>query len=496
MAAKRRAKGRAPAILRLPNGWDPRLYQRDFWDYFEGGGKRGVAIACRRWGKDDVALHRTAVGAHERTATYWHLLPEYAQGRKAIWDAVNPHTGKRRIDEAFPEHLRSHTDERGMFMRFTCGSTWQVIGSDNFNSVVGSPPYGIVFSEWALSNPAAWAYLSPILEENGGWAMFITTPRGRNHGASFYERALKTPGWFALRQGVNDIGIFSPQQLANIKAELVDLYGEEDGENLFNQEYHVSFDAAILGSYYGKILAELDQQRRITSVPYDPTYPVYTSWDLGLDYPTMVWFVQLIGREVRWIDYYESRNRGLIDSARMILDKRYLYAEHYGPHDIDVREQTTAKTRKDTIEGVGLRPIRAGSQTGAAERIHALRNMLTMSVSTPRSARRAWKRCAIIIPNGTRKRRRHARRRNTTGQAMQPTRLARWRSSCYDVKAALNSRRQVVAGDYDVLRIGTPGYAEQLARGRPWDPPGIGLADDRPWMQQETAGMDWDPLKF
>ena len=209
MAAKRRAKGKAPAILRLPNGWDPRWYQRDFWDYFEGGGKRGVAIACRRWGKDDVALHRTAVGAHERTATYWHLLPEYAQGRKAIWDAVNPHTGKRRIDEAFPEHLRSHTDERGMFMRFTCGSTWQVIGSDNFNSVVGSPPYGIVFSEWALSNPAAWAYLSPILEENGGWAMFITTPRGRNHGASFYERALKTPGWFALRQGVNDIGILA-----------------------------------------------------------------------------------------------------------------------------------------------------------------------------------------------------------------------------------------------------------------------------------------------
>ena len=381
-------------------------------------------------------------------------------------------------------------------MRFTCGSTWQVIGSDNFNSVVGSPPYGIVFSEWALSNPAAWAYLSPILEENGGWAMFITTPRGRNHGASFYERALKTPGWFALRQGVNDIGIFSPQQLANIKAELVDLYGEEDGENLFNQEYHVSFDAAILGSYYGKILAELDQQRRITSVPYDPTYPVYTSWDLGLDDLTVVWFVQLIGREVRWIDYYESRNRGLIDSARMILDKRYLYGEHYGPHDIDVREQTTAMTRKQTLENLGLRPLRPGSQIGPAERVNALRNMLRISVFDAEKCKKGLEALRHYHSEWDEKAKTPRKTPKHDWSSHAADSAGEMAVQLFDVKAALNSRRQAVAGDYDVLRIGTPGYAEQLARGRPWDAPGTSDdADDRPWLRQETSGMDWDPLR-
>lgn len=377
---KKRGGRKGPAILRLPNNWDPRPYQRDFWDYFETGGKRGVAIAHRRWGKDDVALHRSAIAAHERTASYWHMLPLYEQGRKAVWNAINPHTGLRRIDEAFPDHLRRRTDDKGMFIEFTCGSTWQVVGSDAYNSVVGSPPAGIVLSEWALSNPAAWAYLSPILEENGGWAMFITTPRGKNHGYSFYQRALKAPGWYGIRQGVNETGVFTPAQLANIKAELVDLYGEDDGENLFNQEYHVSFDAAILGSYYGKLLAKADQDKRIASVPHDPNYPTFTSWDLGIFDATVVWFVQVVGREVRWIDYIEVRNRALVDTARDVLAKGYTFTEHYFPHDGEQREQTSAKSRKDTLEALGLRPIRIGEQVGPAERIHAMHQLLPRSV--------------------------------------------------------------------------------------------------------------------
>jgi hypothetical protein len=486
MPSKRKPRGKGPGILRLPNNWDPRWYQRDFWDYFETGGKRGVAIWHRRAGKDDVALHRTAISAHQKTATYWHLLPEYAQGRKAIWDAINPRTGKRRIDEAFPEHLRSHTDERGMFIRFTTGSTWQVIGSDNFNSIVGSPPYGIVFSEWALSNPAAWAYLSPILEENGGWAMFITTPRGKNHGYSFYHRARCTDGWFGIKQGVNDTGIFSPEQLANVKSELVDLYGEEDGENLFNQEYHCSFDAAVLGSYYGRILAELEQAGRITSVPYDPNYPVWTSWDLGLDDLTVVWFVQIVGREVRWIDYYESRNRSLIDSAREILSKRYVYREHYGPHDIDTREQTSAKTRKQTLEGVGLTPLRAGSQIGPAERIHALRNLLKISIFD-----------AVKCAKGLEALRHYHAEWDDKAKTPKKTPKHDWSSHAadaagemaiqlYDSKTSLAARQRFSAADYDVLRVGEPGYINSLNREDDYG--------DRPWMRQETSGMDWDPL--
>ena len=167
--------------ISLPNNWQPRDYQRPAWDYLEKGGKLAYVIAHRRWGKDDIALHWTACAAFDRVGTYWHLLPQASQARKAVFEAINPHTGLRRIDEAFPRELRETTRENEMFIRFKNGSTWQVVGSDNYDSLVGSPPVGVVMSEWALAKPQAWAYLRPILKENGGWAAFITTPRGRNH---------------------------------------------------------------------------------------------------------------------------------------------------------------------------------------------------------------------------------------------------------------------------------------------------------------------------
>ena len=111
----------------------------------------------RRSGKDDVALHWTAVAAHQRPATYWHMLPLANQARRAVWEAVNATTGKRRIDEAFPKEIREATRENEMLIRFKCGSTWQVLGSDGYDALVGAPPAGIVFSEWALADPRAWS---------------------------------------------------------------------------------------------------------------------------------------------------------------------------------------------------------------------------------------------------------------------------------------------------------------------------------------------------
>ena len=165
----------------LPNRWRPRDYQRRLWDYLETGGKRAVAVWHRRAGKDEVCLHWAACAAMQRVGNYWHMLPEASQARKAIWDAINPHTGRRRIDEAFPPSIRVGQRDDDMRIKLASGSVWQVVGSDNFNSLVGSPPTGLVFSEYSLTNPAAWDYLRPILAENGGWCVFMMTPRGRNH---------------------------------------------------------------------------------------------------------------------------------------------------------------------------------------------------------------------------------------------------------------------------------------------------------------------------
>src|SRR6187402_1304519 len=104
--------------IRLPhNEWTPRPHQMALWSYMRGGGKRAMAVWHRRAGKDDVALHNTMLAAVERVGNYWHCLPEYAQARKAIWTAINAHTGRRRIDEAFPEKFRANTNDSEMFIR-------------------------------------------------------------------------------------------------------------------------------------------------------------------------------------------------------------------------------------------------------------------------------------------------------------------------------------------------------------------------------------------
>jgi len=127
----------ANKVIRIPHNWAPRTYQKNVWRYLENGGKRAICIWHRRAGKDDVCLHWAAAPMIDKPATYWHMLPAYSQGRKAIWTAVNPHTGKRRIDEAFPHELRANTNEQEMFIRLKNGATWQVLGSDRYDAAVG-----------------------------------------------------------------------------------------------------------------------------------------------------------------------------------------------------------------------------------------------------------------------------------------------------------------------------------------------------------------------
>jgi len=115
------------------------------WAALESGCRRLALAWHRRSGKDDISLHWTAVSAMQRVGGYWHMLPQANQARKAIWDANNPHTGLRRIDEAFPAEIRATTREQDMFIRFWNGSSWQVVGSDNYDALVGSPPVGVVF---------------------------------------------------------------------------------------------------------------------------------------------------------------------------------------------------------------------------------------------------------------------------------------------------------------------------------------------------------------
>lgn len=351
------------------------------WSYLERGGKHAVEVAHRRWGKDDVALHRTACAAMERVGNYWHMLPQYSQARKAIWEAVNPRTGMRRIDEAFPQELRVTTRNQEMMILLANGSSWQLVGSDNFDSLVGSPPIGIVHSEYALADPRARAYISPILLENEGWELFIYTPRGTNHGKKLLDFARVEEGWFGQLLTVEDTPVFTQAQLNATRRELLDAFGDAEGEALFQQEYYCSFQGAVLGAYFAKQLKLARQEGRITSVPWASGVEVYTFWDLGLDDSTSIWFMQFVGRENRVIEYYENSNEGMEHYAKILKERPYTYGDHYMPHDADHGELGTGKSLKDTAESLGIRPItvvkRARDSQAVRDGIEAGRNILS-----------------------------------------------------------------------------------------------------------------------
>lgn len=290
------------AEIDLPNNWSPRDYQLPAWRYLQGGGKHCELVWHRRSGKDEVGLHATACAAFKRVAGYWYMLPQYEQARKAIWDAINPKTGKKRIDEAFPHELRSHTRTQQMQIEFKNGSHFQVVGSDNPDSLVGAPPAGIVYSEWALSNPNAKAYLRPIILENGGWQLFNTTPRGRNHAHTTMkaaERIMLAGGdAFAQVLDATDTGVFTAEQLAAELEDYIADFGEDYGRSKFEQEYLCSFEAANIGAILARLLGIAEKQGRISDdVQLDPFGPpIEISADIGRRDTATWWFWQsLVG---------------------------------------------------------------------------------------------------------------------------------------------------------------------------------------------------------
>lgn len=342
----------------LPNNWHPRYYQTNAWDYFAGGGKRAILLWPRRHGKDDLGLNWTAVAAHQRIGSYWHVLPKMTQARKAIWDAVDPHQGLPRIDLAFPEELRRSTRSTDMFIEFKCGSTWQVLGSDNYDRLVGTSPAGIVYSEWALSEPNSWTYLSPILEENDGWAAFVSTVRGENHCTAMYDMAKRTPGWFAELLTAQECGVFSQEQLDRIRSEMIELLGDDEGDAKFRQEYMNDRTAQIPGAYYAKLIQRAEDEGRIGEVPHMPGFPVHTAWDLGVSDDTAIWFFQRVGIMTHLIDYYEKSGEGADHYAEVLHEKRkdghWVYGDHIGPHDARVREWGSGKARFEILDDLNV----------------------------------------------------------------------------------------------------------------------------------------------
>mgnify|MGYP000594331085 FL=1 len=358
-----------------------RWYQRPFHEYLVNTpGARAIEIAHRRWGKDEIVLAATCELAHRRVASYWHCMPEYEQARKALWNGVNAHTGRRRIDEAFPPDLRESKDEQQMLIKFRNGSTWQLIGSDRYDATVGAGVAGIAYSEWALANPSAWAYHRPMLEENNGWAAFITTPRGNNHAKAMLDHARAHPErWFAEVSSVLDTGALTADQLAESLAEYQALYGDDLGRAQFEQEYLCSFNAAILGAYWGAEMAAADREGRMQAVAIHPDYPVHTAWDLGKAVNNPIWCFQVIPGEPgpRIVDFYRPDTDDLEQWCLWLSERGYV-GNDYVPHDILTEEWGTGRNRFETLRLLKRKPTRV-AKVSVAEGINAGRQTIKLA---------------------------------------------------------------------------------------------------------------------
>lgn len=281
------AEGGAPSLHLRP-------YQQTARDKFYEGKRRQIRIWHRRAGKDIEALDFAHERAADEMGTYWHLYPTHTQARKAIWNGIDARAGVRFIDRAFPLEERKSTLKQDMTIELNNGSIWQLCGSDRYDSLVGSNPRGVVFSEFALCDPRAWDYVRPIIRENGGWVIFITTYRGRNHAWRMVQKLKNNPDWFVDVRTVDDTTDSDGNPIitaADIQAE------RDDGmdEALIQQEYYCNPAAAVAGAVYGKTLEQLEADGRTGNFSYDSSAPVYASWSLEFDEQYTVVFWQLRG---------------------------------------------------------------------------------------------------------------------------------------------------------------------------------------------------------
>lgn len=329
------------------NRFQCRTYQAPIFDAIENKGyKKVLAILPRRAGKDVAAFNLMIRSALRKVGVYYYILPTYSQARKVIWDSIT-NDGQRFLDY-IPSELIARLNGTEMKITLINGSIIQLCGSTDYDRLMGTNPQGIVFSEYALQDPRAYHYLRPILTTNQGWAVFISTVRGKNHLFELYQIASYSPDWFAYKMTVEETNHIP---LAEIERERREGIMSED---LIQQEYYNSFDLGVEGAYYGKYLDKIRLNGQITQVPHEPGFKVHTAWDLGVRDSTAIIFFQVIGQTVRIIDYYENSKVGLEHYAKVLQEKDYIYGKHIAPHDIKVREFGTGMTRLEQARNMGI----------------------------------------------------------------------------------------------------------------------------------------------
>ena len=330
------------------NKYQYRPYQKNILLALNRGIKRAVWVCHRRAGKDITIFNWAVSMLLETKCICYYILPTYSQAKKVIWDSITI-DGVRFLDY-IPEEVIESKNKQEMKVNLINGSVLQLIGSDNIDSLVGTNPKILIFSEYAIQSPQAWDYLRPILKVNGGYAVFISTPRGKNHFYDLYQMAKNNPEWFAEILTIDDTGVLTEKDLDEEREEGM-------SEEMIQQEYRCSFTRGIEGSYYGRLIDKAYSDLRICTVPWEPRSNVHTAWDLGFGDSMSIVFWQEVGGETRIIDYYENHGEGFAHYAKLLQSKPYVYGTHYFPHDGGSGSIQTGRTHQDIAGEIGIRPI-------------------------------------------------------------------------------------------------------------------------------------------
>jgi hypothetical protein len=344
-------------VIEIP--YKPREHQLKVHELLDG--KRfAVVVAHRRFGKTVAALNhliREAVLNEKETPRYAYIAPTYGQAKRVAWDYLVKYTtplgGTNNISELRVDFW---------------GRRIQLYGSDNPDSLRGQFFDGVIIDEVGDQNPKIWTdIVRPALTDRKGWCLFIGTPKGHNHFKELRDRAEKEEGWGLLEFKASETGVVDETELKAAKNEM--------GEDKYRQEFECSFDAAVEGSYYGQMLNELEEKKHMQEIPREEISRTFTAWDLGMGDSTSIWVAQLVGSEVRLLDYYENHGVGLDHYVKWIKDNDYLKAEHILPHDVRVRELGTGKSRLEMLEEAGLQ-VKIAPRMGLDDGIQAVRRLL------------------------------------------------------------------------------------------------------------------------
>lgn len=140
--------------------------------------------------------------------------------------------------------------------------------------------------------------------------------------------------------------------------------------------HNCSFESVIEGSFYGQTITEMREEGRIGNFPWNPKFPVITSWDLGSTNKTCIWFFQLIQNQIYIIDYAEGSGKNLPYYTDLLKSKPYLYSVLLLPHDVKQNPFSVAgKSRLDEFRSRGFK-CTVVPKVGIMEGINATRNLL------------------------------------------------------------------------------------------------------------------------